>query len=150
MKIILSVFIILISMSSFAQDSSNIRVSGVILKGRESDIVAYVVKTNPNDFPILDSVLKILYVTKPANGADVTFNSVPNKEWVRMIKKVSNNSTAAIKNCYALISAALVLNGGAFISHRIVLLDIAIDDDFQAIKKLGQNYAQKKDDGDSF
>lgn len=150
MKIITLLLILIISISGFAQDSANQRVSGVILKGREADIVCYIVSTNANEFPIIDSVVKVLYVTKPANGADVTFNGIPNKEWVRMIKKVSNNSTAGIKNSYDLISAELILHGGSFITHRVNMLNIAIDDEFTAIKKLGQNYWQKKNDGDGF
>lgn len=147
--LILTVFVS-INLMCEAQDSANIRVSGVILKGREADIVGYVIKTNPNEFPILDSVIKVLYVNKPANGDNVPFNSIPNKEWVRMFKKVANNSTAQIKSSYSILITELQLHGGVFINHRINLFNTAIDDDFTAIKKLGQNYAQKKDDGDSF
>lgn len=150
MKNIFFAIAILFSAGCFAQDSANIRISGVILKGRESDIVCFIVKSNTSDFPILDSVIKAIYVTKPANGDNVTFNSIPNKEWVRMFKKVSNNATAVLKNAYANIITELQLHGGTFISHRIDVFNTGVDDDFVDIKKQGQNYAQKKSDGDTF
>lgn len=147
---ILSVFVSINLICEAQSDSSNQRVSGVIIKGREADVVAYIVKVYSNDFPILDSVLKILYVIKPGNNTDVTFNGIPNKEWIRMLKKVALIPSAIIKNAYSNIRTELNIHGGAWVIHRIVLYELSVDDDFDSIKKVGQNYAQKKDDGDSF
>ena len=131
----------------FNDDSAKMRVSGVILKGREADCVADIIRMNPSDFPILDSVIKALYIVKPANGDDVTFNSVPNKEWMRIFKRVKNDPVLIIKNAFKNIMDELLLHGGSFIIHRINLEVVQSDDEFNAKKKSGQDYAQKKDDG---
>jgi len=131
----------------FNDDSAKQRVSGIILKGREADIVCYMVKNNPSDFPILDSVIKAIYIVKPGNNDSVTFNVVPNKEWVRMFKKVQNNPTSIIKKAFDNILKELLLHGGSFIVHRVNIEVNISEEDFDAMKKIGQDYAQKKDEG---
>jgi len=148
MKKILLIGFMFWSFGSMAQeDSAKQRVSGVILKGREADCVADIIRMNPSDFPILDSVIKALYVVKPANGDDVTFNSIPNKEWMRVFKRVKNDPVLIIKNAFKNIMDELLLHGGSFIIHRINLEVVQSDDEFNAKKKSGQDYAQKKDEG---
>lgn len=148
MKKILCIAVVLWSMSAGAQtDSSKQRVSGIILKGREADVVCYMVKNNPSDFPILDSVIKAIYVNKPANGADVTFNAIPNKEWVRIFKRVQNDPISIIKNAFKNIMDELLLHGSEFIIHRVNIEVNASEEEFTAMKKIGQDYAQKKDEG---
>ena len=148
MKKILLIGIILWSLTSVGQaDSSKQRVSGIGFKGRESDIICYMVKTNQGDFPILDSVIKAIYVIKPGNNDSVTFNAVPNKEWVRMFKKVQNNPVSIIKKSFDNILKELLLHGGSWIIYRVNIEVAQSEVEFDDMKKLGQDYAQKKDEG---
>jgi len=131
----------------YNDDSAKQRVSGIILKGRESDIVCYIVKTNQIDFPIMDSVIKAIYVVKPGNGQNVTFNDIPNKEWMRMFKKMQNLPIAIIKNSFSNLMTELLLHGSSWIIYRVNIEVAQSEVEFDDMKKLGQDYAQKKDEG---
>lgn len=130
-------------------DTGSVRINGIVLKGRDTDAAASLIKDNPSSFQILDSVLKTKYIpNKPANGADVTIDGVPNKEWVRMYKAMSTNIICVRNNNghFDRLNTELRLHGTAYIISRLDKELSRSNEDDNTMKKRGQNYASKTDE----
>lgn len=146
MKKIITLFPILLAFGVFGQDSSNTKIDGIILKGKDCDLIARVIKFAPSQYFRIDSVLKAIYVNPPGNNADVTINGIPGKEWLRMLRILSFDRVALIQNCYSRVKAELLLHGGSWITNKITNDDLVLDSEYDSYKKEGQKYAKKTDD----
>lgn len=146
-KIFLIAF--LIPTICFSQiDTSSVRISGLIFKGRDVDIVGAMVKNESDRFSTIDSTIKIIYVSPPGSNVDVTFNSIPGKEWLRMIRKISQNVIClnADNNVWKRMSDEMRLHGSAWLIHKLDLDKADADKIYDDLKKSGQKYAKKQDD----
>lgn len=145
MKKIFLLLLVFISFNSFAQDSSAIRINGIILKGKDFKVVSYFCMLNPAKFPVLDSFVKA--VNFPADGDDVTFNNIPNRQWLRMFNDFKTNQSCLLtsNNNFKRLDDELRLHGSVWIIWR--LNNALTDDDLinTNIKKAGASYAKKDD-----
>lgn len=144
-KIFLSLMII-ISLQSFGQvDSSAIRINGIILKGKDFKMVSYFCMLNSARYPVLDSFVKA--VTFPADGDNVTFDNIPNRQWWKLYQdmKVNQSCLLATNNNFKRLDDELRLHGSVWLIWR---LNNAIPDDDDLnlnMRKAGANYAKKDD-----
>lgn len=147
-KILLLLAVItLFTASSFAQlGSSKIRIGGIVLKGKHCDLILSVVKYNVSNFPLLDSVLKVKYLNPPSNNADVTIDSVSNKEWLRIFRLFNTHTIALRESYYKDVKDELNLHGTVWIKQRIIKDQYVNDADLDAARKDGQRYGKKQDD----
>lgn len=147
-KILFIQFIcILYSGGLFAQsDSSKQRVSGIIVKGKDSDGIANIIKGSPNEYPILDSVIKQVYTATVNDNDNITLNSIPNKEWLRMIRKLRADPDWLIAKTYDRVHDTLFLRAGSWVISRIIVDDNKQTATIDNRKKDGQKYGKKQDD----
>lgn len=147
MKKAIVIILILVSLNSFAQvDSSKLKTSGIILKGKDCDALAYFIRFDIGNYPDLDSLIKVIYRNPPANGANVTLDSIPAKQWLRVTRFIKYNQICLLQGVFDRINTELRLHGGSWIVGKLDKDNITSDAEYQAFKSEGQRFAKKNDD----
>lgn len=146
MKKILFVILIFIGFKGLAQvDSSTIRISGIVLKGKDFKIVAFFCMKNSARYPTIDSIVKV--VGEPGESNDVTFNSVPNRQWFKMYQDFKQSPTClvSINNNFKRLDDELRLHGSVWLIWRLNNDEFQYDAENTIMKKAGASYAKKED-----
>ena len=132
-KLILSIAILL-SLTSFGQDSSKLKPS-VTLKAKD----LYYIKVfigGQNKYEDLDSLIKTLCrpaVNCPANTSDVTLTVIENRVWLALCRQLSSDPIALHTNVFKRVSDALrLLTTQTWLIKRL-------DSDVQDIINAGDN-----------
>ena len=148
MKYIITLLLIIPLIGKTQIDSSKIKTSGIVLKGKDVDMVCDIVRSDPANFPDLDSLIKLKYRNPPANTADVTLDSIPNRQWLKIALRMKNDNMCVLENVFKNVDAELRLHGTAWIISRLdkdkYVSDAAVVDR----RKRGQRFGQQKDDED--
>lgn len=129
-------------------DSSKIKTAGIVLKGKDCDMILNLVKEDVGNFPDLDSLLKLKYRNPPSNNTDVTLDSIPNRQWLKIATKSKNDIMFVLEGVYKNIDTELRLHGTAWIISRMDKDKSVSDKDYDTRKKVGQKYGKRLDDED--
>lgn len=147
MKTISFIILFLISTTCFCQlDSSKIKTSGIVLKGRDCDMILYLIKYETYSYPQLDSVLKVKYANPPGDNQDVTIDSVPARQFLRLALKAKYNNVCLVEGMFNRIDAELRLHGTAWLINKLNRDKTGSDATYDALKKEGQKYGKKQDE----
>ena len=148
MKYTLALLLIIPLLSNSQVDSSKLKTSGIVFKGKDLDMVADIVRADPMNFPDLDSLIKLKYRNPPANTADVTLDSIPNRQLLKIALRMKSDNMCVLGNVFKNVDAELRLHGTAWIISRLDKDNYVTDAALVDRRKRGQRYGQKKDDED--
>lgn len=145
MKKVFLIISLITSVASFSQvDSSITRISGIVLKGKEFKIVAFFCMTDSKKYPTLDSIVKT--ISFPQESDDVTFNSVPNRQWYKMQQDFKNSKVCLLQSAFKRLDDELRLHGSVWLIWRLNNDNVnGSDIDYDNTKKAGSAYAKKDD-----
>lgn len=146
MKKIFLLVLIIVSITSFSQDSSKLKTSGIILKGKDCDAVGYFIRTDIGNYPDLDSLIKVIYRNPPGNAANVTLDSIPAKQWLRIVRSMKINQICLLQGVYDRVNNELRLHGGSWMVGKLDKDNIVSDAEYSQLKNDGQRFAKKNDD----
>lgn len=129
-------------------DSTVIRINGIVLKGRDTDVALAMIKDDPSRYFVMDSLLKTVYTNPPGNATDVAMNNIPNKEWFRLFKSISQNAIAVnpFADMFKRLDTEFRLHGSAWLIHKMDLWRADFDALYDGLKKSGQKYGKRQDD----